>query len=306
MQSVYRLAWVAGGVEEDCSFATLFRHLNLTTPSDRLVHIQPVKHWKTAMTVWVDMVVYGIIELWKDEFLRWHPERFCGIKQLEVPRELLWSPDTMIQEDSSIPARHVTLYQDGRVLAVAVRQLKAVCQMNLYHFPVDKQHCKITFGLFSISGDKVMPLTNSMEVTSMSEHYMSTNGEWELTGITINPHDFQTETYNHSRLIYGRRPLLYIVNCILPLFCFLVLDVGTFFISWAQGEKLSLKVTLLLSISSVYTIVIFCLMAVSLLEAMKLGSYGRLALKIDTCFFAVYMVCNVVFLSYIFYVWELF
>ena len=43
--------------------------------------------------------------------------------------------------------------------------------------------------------------------------------------------------------------MLYIINCILPLFYFLMLDVGTFFISEARGEKLSLKVTLLLSIS---------------------------------------------------------
>jgi len=41
-------------------------------------------------------------------------------------------------------------------------------------------------------------------------------------------------------------------------------------------------------------------------EDRKLGSYGRLALKIDTCFLAVYVVCNVAFLSYIFHVWVLF
>ena len=43
--------------------------------------------------------------------------------------------------------------------------------------------------------------------------------------------------------------MLYAMNLILPLLYFLVLDVASFFISEARGEKLSFKVTLLLSIS---------------------------------------------------------
>ena len=43
--------------------------------------------------------------------------------------------------------------------------------------------------------------------------------------------------------------MLYVINLIVPLFYFLVLDLFSFFISEARGEKLSFKVTLLLSIS---------------------------------------------------------
>ena len=43
--------------------------------------------------------------------------------------------------------------------------------------------------------------------------------------------------------------MLYAMNFILPLLYFLVLDVASFFISEARGEKLGFKVTLLLSIS---------------------------------------------------------
>lgn len=39
------------------------------------------------------------------------------------------------------------------------------------------------------------------------------------------------------------------VNLIVPLFLFLILDVASFFINEARGEKLSFKVTVLLSIS---------------------------------------------------------
>lgn len=46
-----------------------------------------------------------------------------------------------------------------------------------------------------------------------------------------------------------RKPMLYVVNLIVPLFYLLVLDVASFFIHASKGEKLSFKITVLLSIS---------------------------------------------------------
>jgi len=43
--------------------------------------------------------------------------------------------------------------------------------------------------------------------------------------------------------------MLYVINLIIPLLYFLILDLASFFISEARGEKLGFKVTLLLSIS---------------------------------------------------------
>lgn len=43
--------------------------------------------------------------------------------------------------------------------------------------------------------------------------------------------------------------MLYVIILIVPLFYLLVLDLASFFISDARGEKLSFKVTVLLSIS---------------------------------------------------------
>ena len=43
--------------------------------------------------------------------------------------------------------------------------------------------------------------------------------------------------------------MLYVINLIVPLFYLLVLDLASFFISEARGEKLGFKVTILLSIS---------------------------------------------------------
>lgn len=46
-----------------------------------------------------------------------------------------------------------------------------------------------------------------------------------------------------------RRPLLYIVNFLLPILFFLSLDMASFLISDKGGEKLSFKVTVLLAVT---------------------------------------------------------
>lgn len=46
-----------------------------------------------------------------------------------------------------------------------------------------------------------------------------------------------------------RRPLLYVINFLLPIAFFLTLDLASFFIADHRGEKLGFKVTVLLAIS---------------------------------------------------------
>lgn len=46
-----------------------------------------------------------------------------------------------------------------------------------------------------------------------------------------------------------RRPLLYIVNFLVPVLFFLCLDMASFLISEREGEKLGFKVTVLLAVT---------------------------------------------------------
>ena len=46
-----------------------------------------------------------------------------------------------------------------------------------------------------------------------------------------------------------RRPVLYVVNLLLPIWFFMCLDVASLFISEKGGEKLSFKVTVMLSVT---------------------------------------------------------
>ncbi|KTF81724.1 hypothetical protein cypCar_00024308, partial [Cyprinus carpio] len=62
-------------------------------------------------------------------------------------------------------------------------------------------------------------------------------------------HHGSNVTLSTWQITIKRRPLLYVINIIIPVFVFLVLDVMSFFIDGRGTDKLSFKVTLLLSIS---------------------------------------------------------
>ncbi|XP_062342808.1 betaine receptor acr-23-like isoform X1 [Osmerus eperlanus] len=96
-----------------------------------------------------------------------------------------------------------------------------------------------------------------------------------------------------------RRPRLYLLNLAMPIVLFLVLDLASFFINQARGEKLGFKITILLSISVLLLILndilpstadklpliafhcstIFFMVGLSLLESILVGFLGDLDSK---------------------------
>ncbi|XP_018540167.1 5-hydroxytryptamine receptor 3A-like isoform X1 [Lates calcarifer] len=309
------LAGVSSSQTLDCSYLGLLSHLNLMTTNEVLSIMRPVKNWTSSTLVELDMLMYGILGVdektqtvtshiwlqmrWKNEFLTWNPSDFCEIYMLTVPRSKLWIPDVNIREDASDTGSVqqsplVSLYPSGFVYANGRKRLTFTCQLRLFKFPFDTQNCNITFSSANYDVFNIILGTVQSDTTlsSLSERVMITQGEWQLIKLeTIN----QTSTkYNQpqSELIYRvtitRKPMLYVVNLIVPLLYFLILDLASFFISEARGEKLGFKVTVLLSISVLllilqdmlpstedtlpmianYCVGVFALVGISVLEAM--------------------------------------
>ncbi|GLD48880.1 transmembrane protein 104 [Lates japonicus] len=277
--------------------------------------MRPVKNWTSSTLVELDMLMYGILGVdektqtvtshiwvqmrWRNEFLTWNPSDFCEIYMLTVPRSKLWIPDVDIREDASDTGSVqqsplVSLYPNGFVYANGRKRLTFTCQLNLFKFPFDTQNCNITFSSANYDVFNIILGTVQSDTTLslLSERVMITQGEWQLIKLeTIN----QTSAkYNQpeSELIYRvtimRKPMLYVINLIVPLLYFLILDLASFFISEARGEKLGFKVTVLLSISVLllilqdmlpstedtlpmianYCVGVFALVGISILEAM--------------------------------------
>ncbi|XP_056612765.1 5-hydroxytryptamine receptor 3A-like [Triplophysa dalaica] len=121
--------------------------------------------------------------------------------------------------------------------------------MELYKFPFDTQICNLTFKSLMYSEQDELQvygyLNNPLNNDPQSNQSFQIPGEWQLANLT----ESHVNGGNVFQLTIKRKPLVYVINLIFPVFCFLLLDVGSFFINASQGDKLSFKVTLLLSIS---------------------------------------------------------
>ncbi|XP_055753671.1 acetylcholine receptor subunit alpha-like 1 isoform X2 [Salvelinus fontinalis] len=148
----------------------------------------------------------------------------------------------------------------------------------------------------SASDIKLRAFASTTAVNHKTRESMTTLDEWGFLGIAMTeeePNYCGDERWHYLiyKITLRRRPLLYIINLVVPIAFFLVLDLASFFISEAKGEKLGFKVTILLSISvlllilndilpstannlpviALYCIVIFALTGLSLLGTMLMS-----------------------------------
>ncbi|XP_029997960.1 5-hydroxytryptamine receptor 3A-like [Sphaeramia orbicularis] len=267
---------VSSSESSNCSYLALWNHLRLTTSNDFLATVRPVKNWTKPTEVWIDLMLYGILDvdektqtivgniwtkvIWNNEFLTWNPMLFCEIDLITVPRSLLWIPDLVIQEDASDTGSlqmspFVSLVPAGLLYTTFRQRLTFTCQLNLSLFPFDSQTCNITFSSMVHSARSMIlkALKNDTQLNNFTDRVMKTRGEWELKSIKTWHYYSAEKKWPESNVLFlvkiVRRPMLYLINFIIPLLYFIILDLASFFIDEAGGEKLSFKVTVLLSIS---------------------------------------------------------
>uniref|UniRef100_A0A9J8A8M6 5-hydroxytryptamine receptor 3A n=2 Tax=Cyprinus carpio TaxID=7962 RepID=A0A9J8A8M6_CYPCA len=237
-----------------------------------------------------------MITVWFNDLFWWF-EDFCGIQTIPVKKDKLWTPDILVKESiktefGTKESPYVQLIWWEMSVSVDILALTTACKMDLYRFPFDTQICKITLhsAVHTKEELEINPISNNESLLLESKELFQAQGEWELLSIDISDYTTNLLWNSQDLLIYQitikRRPLLYVMNIILPVFVFLVLDVMSFFIDASGTEKLSFKVTLLLSVSvlllilndtlpstadkipliGIYCSVIFSLIGISILE----------------------------------------
>ncbi|KAI3365102.1 hypothetical protein L3Q82_010212 [Scortum barcoo] len=298
--------------EKVCSYQDVLDYLNLTTENSVFKLTRPVLDHTHPTFVELDIILYAILAviektqtfipfiwatmIWNNERIKWDPAEFCGITQISVPRDMIWRPDLfiyeMIQKDDSPLNPYMYVSHDGIISSEEDMKVVSTCKMDVHKFPFDTQRCNITIGsaIHSVEEIRLLPFSNSSRATQFSREVMKTQGEWEFLQLSVTSSNFTFEDRKWEQLVYTftmrRRPLLHVINFLLPILFFLALDLASFFIADHRGEKLGFKVTVLLAISvlllilndilpsmsnktpliATYCIVIFALMLLSLLE----------------------------------------
>ncbi|XP_067098432.1 neuronal acetylcholine receptor subunit alpha-2 isoform X2 [Osmerus mordax] len=194
---------------------------------------------------------------WNDYKLRWRPSDYDNVTSIRVPSELIWVPDIVLYNnaDGEFAVTHMTkahLFYNGRVLWVPPAIYKSSCSIDVTFFPFDQQNCKMKFGSWTYDKAKI-DLEKIEDTVDLNNYWES--GEWAIINAVGR---YNTKKYDCCHEIYPdityffiirRLPLFYTINLIIPCLLISCLTVLVFYLPSDCGEKITLCISVLLSLT---------------------------------------------------------
>ncbi|CAH1797307.1 unnamed protein product [Owenia fusiformis] len=199
---------------------------------------------------------------WTDYNLKWNSSEYGGVQSIRLPAKKVWTPDVLMYNsadediDSKFPT-NVVVYSSGLCNWIPPGIYISSCKINIRWFPFDDQLCTMKFGSWTYDGSKIN-LTLLGTAGNTGEGDISTyqpSGEWDLIGVTairnIEKYECCPEPYIDITFTVHirRRVLYYAFNLIIPCALLSSMALLTFSLPPDSGEKISLGVTILLSLT---------------------------------------------------------
>ncbi|CAI5441217.1 unnamed protein product [Caenorhabditis angaria] len=197
---------------------------------------------------------------WSDYKWKWDPEEYGNITKLQIPHGVLWKPDILLFNsanehfDSSFPVNMV-VSNNGSVLFAPPGIMQISCSLTMTWFPYDEQVCYLKFGSWTYA-DKIDLQIDDFgldDIHKMDLSYYVPNGEFDLLATPAKriQTTFENETYIelYFHLHLKRRVLYYGINWILPSVLISLSNILGFTMPPECGEKITLQITNLLSVT---------------------------------------------------------
>ncbi|NXA50060.1 ACHA6 protein, partial [Nothocercus julius] len=195
--------------------------------------------------------------IWNDYKLRWDPTEYDGIEFVRVPADKIWKPDIVLYNnavgDFQVEGKTKALLRyDGMITWTPPAIFKSSCPMDITFFPFDHQNCSLKFGSWTYDKAKIDLLIIGSKV-DMNDFWE--NSEWEIVDASGYKHDIK---YNCCEEIYTditysfyirRLPMFYTINLIIPCLFISFLTVLVFYLPSDCGEKVTLCISVLLSLT---------------------------------------------------------
>ena len=199
---------------------------------------------------------------WTDQFLTWKPEEYGGIKRINVQNGNIWLPDLALNNVYDSPTQlgqqngRTIVDHNGRTITWPYKMYQVGCKINIRHFPFDVQICELDF-LSWTNPFSVLKLKTS---DKLSRFYYKESAEWSLDSYEIdhyqNPYG-EYDSWDHIafRFTLRRKWLFQVLNMIAPIVCISFLNLTCFFIPSDCGEKITLCISIFLTLAVFLTII---------------------------------------------------
>ncbi|XP_022179628.1 acetylcholine receptor subunit alpha-like isoform X2 [Myzus persicae] len=228
-------------------------------------------------------------QAWNDYKLQWDPKEYGGVQMLHVPSDHIWRPDIVLYNNADgnyevTLMTKATVYCTGLVLWQPPAVYKSSCSIDVEFFPYDVQTCVLKLGSWTYDGFKVdlrhmdeKVGSNIVDVgVDLSEFYMSV--EWDILEVPAVRNEkiypccdepYLDITFN---ITMRRKTLFYTVNIIIPCMGISFLTVLTFYLPSDSGEKVTLSISILISLHVFFLLVVEIIPPTSLVVPL-LGKY---------------------------------
>jgi len=219
---------------------------------------------------------------WEDVNLAWNTSEYGNVEDVRIPPSALWKPDILMYNsaseafDGTYPT-NVVVTSEGKCTYIPPGIFMSTCKIDITWFPFDDQNCEMKFGSWTYNGFKLDFQLKNPEAGGDLGSYV-TNGEWDLLGVpaTRNEVIYECcpEPYLDITFIIKirRRTIYYFFNLIVPCVLIASMAVLGFTLPPDSGEKLSLGVTVLLSLT-VFQDSVSATMPITSLQIPLLGTY---------------------------------
>ncbi|GMR60185.1 hypothetical protein PMAYCL1PPCAC_30380, partial [Pristionchus mayeri] len=190
--------------------------------------------------VWLTLV-------WHDYQMRWNPTNYGEIKQIRVSPDKVWLPDIVLfnNADGNFEVSfmcNVVIDSTGDMLWVPPALYKSSCIIDVEYFPFDQQSCYLIFGSWTY--DEKELILDYVKYIDLGEY--SKSSIWDIVDA---PAELaQQRSRIQFNVIIRRKTLFYTVVLIIPTVLMAFLSMAVFFLPTDSGEKITLTISVLLSI----------------------------------------------------------
>ncbi|XP_070686068.1 neuronal acetylcholine receptor subunit alpha-7a isoform X1 [Pempheris klunzingeri] len=192
---------------------------------------------------------------WDDYYLPWNTSEYPGVTNVRFPDHLIWKPDILLYNsaDERFDATfhtNIVVNSTGSCSYLPPGIFKSTCHIDVRWFPFDVQRCDLKFGSWTYGGWSLDLKMVEADITS----YIA-NGEWDLVEVPGRRnerfYDCCKEPYPDVTftVVMRRRTLYYGLNLLIPCVLISTLALLVFLLPADSGEKISLGITVLLSLT---------------------------------------------------------
>ncbi|XP_076863207.1 neuronal acetylcholine receptor subunit alpha-7 [Brachyhypopomus gauderio] len=215
-----------------------------------LMQIMDVDEKNQVLTTNIWLQLY-----WVDYYLQWNVSDYPGVNNVRFPDSQIWKPDILLYNsaDERFDATfhtNVLVNSSGHCQYLPPGIFKSTCYIDVRWFPFDVQRCDLKFGSWTYGGWSLDLQMLEADITG----YIA-NGEWDLVEVPGRRnerfYDCCKEPYPDVTftVVMRRRTLYYGLNLLIPCVLISTLALLVFLLPADSGEKISLGITVLLSLT---------------------------------------------------------